>query len=302
MDERPAKKPGHISRFSNFFKTPDTPEKWHKRLCWTENPRHLARVLLSDRLQFDSKVKILLAMPQSATEDFVGMRWLECRLEEQGHLKLAQVLRWEMLLGCDESTKDRITAWSQKIVEANIEARWIMQRKTYIQEEIVVLKGLTDTESAALPQLHAYEAEIQRLHDCYWANWKLTWKLQGDVPYGFFLRAFNSCRDNPHWYQSKWLRQDCAGRGGCCGRECGCCEEFETNHEKKHPRGHCTSGCGCCIRFYGKLTSEYDRSSDMDDFPFDILAYESYYSTRIFRAYIWGLSFLDEMGLYGSYW
>lgn len=109
-DERSAKRPGCISPIAKFFKScftdiPDTPENWHEHLCRTENPRHLAGTLLSDRLQIDDKVKILLAMPHSATEDFIGMRWLECRLEEHGYNKLAQVLRWEMLVACDEDKK-----------------------------------------------------------------------------------------------------------------------------------------------------------------------------------------------------
>lgn len=285
LDERLAKRPGRISPVTKIFKScftdiPDTPENWYEHLCRTKNPRHLASTLLSDRQQFDDKVKILLAMPHSATLDLISMRWLECRLEEHGYHKLAQVLRWKMLFACDEDTKNRITAWSQKMVEADIEARWIIQRQTYIQEEIGALKRLNDTDLVTMPQLHAYEAELQRLYDCYLGNRKFIWKLEGDVPSGFFIRAFSPCRDNPHWYQSKWHRQDCAGRGGCCGRACGCCEKVGTHHGKKHSRRHCNSGCGCCIRSYGRLTSEYDMPSDMDDFPFDIDAYDSYYSTR----------------------
>ena len=289
-----------ITKLFRFSVPNDTPEDWNEHLDRTKNPKGLASPLLSCQRTFEDKVKILVAMPDSACEKHRDMRWLESRLEERGHDQLAQIVRWKMFWALDMDKIDRFHMWSQQVVEADIEARWIIQREAYIQEEICALKRLGDTDLVTNPQLNAYETELQRLNTCYWNNKKTIWKLEGNVPTGVVTRAFRACRADPNWYLSAWLRRDCAGRGGCCGRECGCCEKVGA-HRGQHSRGHCTSACGCCIRTQGRLTSEYDRPSDMDDFPFDIDSYEEAYSKRIFQAYIWGLTFLDEtMG--GNYW
>ncbi|KAF3405308.1 hypothetical protein DPV78_002212 [Talaromyces pinophilus] len=74
---------------------------------------------------------------------------------------------------------------------------------------------------------------------------------------------------NPQWrlimgkqpYAWVQARNQCAYNGGCCGRECQCCEKplkVVTAHEMSFigPRkkksgiyGHCTAECGCCIRY-----------------------------------------------------
>lgn len=284
-----------------FFKPllhTDTPEYWYQYLCQINNPKDLTRPLLSNKRSFADKVKILLAVPESALARSVDMRWLESVLEKHGHYQLAQLVRWKMFWTIDTHRINKIKRWSQRIVKADVEFRWILQREAYIQQEIGALKTLDGADlTITRNQLIAYETELQRLNGYYWKSRKLTGELKGNLP-DDITRAFNACRSNPAWYLCAWMRQDCAERGGCCGRGCGCCDETY----RGQPRGHCTSACGCCIRAEDRLTSEYDRPIDMQDYPFDIACYLSPYSKRLFRAYIWGLSFLDEMGLPGSYW
>ena len=289
-----------ISRLFRSSVPNDTPEDWNEHLCRTKNLKDLASPLLSCQRTFEDKVKILLSMPDLNHVQPIDIRWLEFKLEECGHEKLVQILRMIIFWGSHKVLRDIFLNWSQQVVEADIEARWIVQREIYIQEEIGALKKLDDTDLTTNPQLSAYETELQRLNTCFWDNRKTIWKLEGNLLTGVVTRAFKTCRSDPNWYLSAWLRRDCAGRGGCRGRQCGCCEKVGT-HRGEQPRGHCTSACGYCIRTQGRLTSEYDRSSDMDDFPFDIETYESPYSARIFRAYIWGLDFLDEMGIHGNF-
>ncbi|KAL3451667.1 hypothetical protein BJX65DRAFT_223051 [Aspergillus insuetus] len=80
----------------------------------------------------------------------------------------------------------------------------------------------------------------------------LTWmyRMYWRLPYD---------KDGRHalWYLQ---RQECSDRGGCCARECGCCEKLlheyvlhkyglDKEHTKR-PRkvyGHCTSECACCV-------------------------------------------------------
>jgi hypothetical protein len=66
-------------------------------------------------------------------------------------------------------------------------------------------------------------------------------------------------RDKPYIWVKQ--RNACAQSGGCCGRECGCCEEplaLIRIVSRRIPRknnvslyGHCTAECGYCIKHNG---------------------------------------------------
>lgn len=55
----------------------------------------------------------------------------------------------------------------------------------------------------------------------------------------------------------------------------------------------------------GEIGIDHDKKkgSDMEDFPFAIaVSRPKSYSWKIYRAYISGLSFLEELGLFGYFW
>ena len=310
-----AKKYNHLSlritimcSRSLFNNKKRSPGDWHQRLIQTQNPRELVDTLLSDELTFEEQVKIVLAMPKSATNKLVDVRWLESKLEKHGHHQLCRVVRWNMFWNLDTVSRKNIREWSHAMVKTDIEVRWVMQREAYVREKLHALRKLLKLygpDSIDVRKKHeimGYSEELKDLNLLYHAYQKRIWKLKGDVPVGVLTRAFMKCRENPDWYLSAWLRQDCAGRGGCCGRGCGCCEIAGTHREHGQARGHCITACGCCIRTRALEIRKYGGQDDMEDFPFDIVSYKSSYSKQIFRAYIWGLSFLDEMGLCGNYW
>jgi hypothetical protein len=90
----------------------------------------------------------------------------------------------------------------------------------------------------------------------------LIWK------YNHYWRRDNN---NKHGRSRLWQsrRQECASRGGCCARDCGCCEkvlyEYPLRQWQNEGRGsslgdtmymrkvyaHCTSECGCCVITHG---------------------------------------------------
>lgn len=285
-----------------FSRHKRTPEEWFQHLRRSENPLVLTKPLLSGQ-PFTDKVKILLAMPDSAYKERVWMRELESTLENAGYIELAQVVRWRVFLNRD-GDRGVFLRWSQNLIEADIEARWIVQREICVGEEVRALEktmslcpdGQKTTELSH--QLNTYQEELQDLGKRYWIHSRSYWKLEGGMPGGVFIRGFRACREDPDWYLSAWLRQDCAGRGGCCGRSCGCCEKPRET-KRGWSRGHCTSACGCCVRSSPNITG--GTQNDIADFPFDVVSYNTSYSHRVFRAYIWGLTFIDDMGLIGYY-
>lgn len=61
----------------------------------------------------------------------------------------------------------------------------------------------------------------------------------------------------------EYLVKDCAGKGGCCGCDCGCCVNRPINLKtRKLGVGHCTAECGCCAEARGfELTDDEKRAS-----------------------------------------
>ena len=269
----------------------------------TTDPLKLTDLLLSNRPLAD-KVRLLFALPLKAVHDKTGMRLLESQLEERDRGQLAQAVRWLEFCNKPKERRDVALEWSEHIIKGDIVMRWMVQRGIYLREEAralqksLVLDDKTEREArAGRYKLKDYEDELRHLNDGYWEMSRELYLLEANIPDGALKRAFESCRADPEWYLSQWLREDCARRGGCCGRDCGCCEKARTNHYEWN-RGHCTKACGCCLRKKqcgDEAALSNKNESEMDDV--DIASRNSPYGIRLFRAYIWGLSALDELNL-----
>lgn len=126
-------------------------------------------------------MKILLEAPSSAIKS-INMRWLESTLEKNGHYQLVQLVCWRLFWVMDKTCKHQVRKWSQQVIKADSETRWIIQRDAYVLQEIRALEGLGGADlRTTKPQLNAYKTELQRLNDCYWSKRKLTWNLKGKI-------------------------------------------------------------------------------------------------------------------------
>lgn len=80
-----------------------------------------------------------------------------------------------------------------------------------------------------------------------------------------FTRGIDLWRSDSRWYMHRVLRQDCAERGGCCERSCGCCLRRELS-ERRFAGGHCTAECHCCKKARRPQTNtESKRSEVLED-------------------------------------
>lgn len=64
------------------------------------------------------------------------------------------------------------------------------------------------------------------------------------------------------------------------------------------------TACGCCIRTHGRSGNLEDGDLDLrgiHGMSIDVTT-NAAYSRRFLRAYIWGLSFVDELGLVNYWW
>lgn len=271
-----------------------TPEDWAKYLRRNKNPRTLAKTLLSKHRTMADKSLILWHMPISVAENDIDMRWLEQKLKDAGYFKLTQITRFLMSEVLSANRKKQNEQWAQSMITLDIEARWVVQRELYVQEEAQALsKALNLSEDKQLPgstecsQLCIYEEELEQLNTQYWEYLRLSGKLLGDIPNGPLRMAFAAYRKDPYWYMNMFLVKECANRGGCCRFGCGCCYR-DRNIHRSWEKGHCTSACGCCIRTK-KSQKKVRKQDDLEDFPFDIVADRTRYSLRLYSAYIWGL-------------
>lgn len=278
-----------------------TLEDWLKGIKRIKTPQDETQVLLSDWPLAD-KIKVLLLLPKKAIRNTTGMRILETRLEDSRHIQLAQVVRWLSFWNLPRRSLKWNLEWSHHMILGDIGMRWIVQMEVYIQVEVKALrKSLAlstkneKEKSVMITQLRDLENLLERLNNEYWTLGRMVGLANGLIPAGALNRAFKSWRADPDWYLCDWLRQDCANRGGCCGRRCGCCEKARTT-SRQWNRGHCTTLCGRCIRTQKRSCIESGQS-ELEDISTVKVSYMSEYSARINRAYIWGLTFLDDLGL-----
>lgn len=170
----------------------------------------------------------------------------------------------------------------------------IVQRETYLKEECERLNKKRKDGALTKPdeeQLECWVSELEDLNREYWRQERQDYLLEPNAPpQGPFRRAFDFTHRNPIWHlESPWLRSDCAGRGGCCGRGCGCCERPRSTTRMRH-FGHCTAACGCCQRArgfelkpgsddHGLVRSSVDKLKERKD---------CHHQDRLLRAYVFG--------------
>ena len=253
----------------------------------------------------DPKAEVLKEVKEVKEARLSDILWLESKLETAGEAKLAQITRCCLAIILPEEDDDDII-WSCHVIKGNIKARWIVQREIFLEEEIQALRktlpliadenGKVKEEKAeAESRLSAFEQELKRLDSEYWEHKYHLRGLEAFSPTFLFGRALQAHRKDPNWYLSDWLRLDCAGRGGCCGRDCGCCEKPRGTHRNcDWDRGHCTGACGCCIRTKGSSKEaklDDDLGACLKGVPAII---GGLYGVQLHFAYIWGLDIRDD--------
>lgn len=212
---------------------------------------------------------------------------LEDILEKMGQKELAQWLRFKQYLWW-ETNPEGFWKWSQKLIETDIRLREIVQREMLFQEEF---QNLVAASHPSQVELYVYNNELNLLHEQYSRLERAYNALEASCPSEPAKRAYFSVRKNPHWHLlNAWLRKDCANRGGCCGRDCKCCERPPSSSRLKG-WGHCTAQCKCCYRVRGFAMHTADTELCQPKFTIgapDSLKWDPY-SLALHTAYIWGL-------------
>lgn len=198
----------------------------------------------------------LLCLPGDRTPE-------EDLLEEKGDIQLLQRYRWNLHHnGKSTWNTDRVDLAGLLKVELALREN---------DQRHVALTGKLDARrryeinvklkfAEEITAVQSIESEIKKLIRDYWDLERRWWQIRSSFPRTPLSRGVDLWRSNPMWYLHQDLREDCAGRGGCCERDCGCCPKRRERPGRNLAAGHCTVECSCCEKVRGfELDAEQKR-------------------------------------------
>lgn len=164
----------------------------------------------------------------------------EQALEGVGHSRSAQSFhRARSLKGYTNETR----LWIQEIINIENDLMGTVQRETFVREELEAVNANPTPGNES--QIAKIEEELRILLCLYIYESDLYDSIVALCPEESFARGFLEWRRQ---HLSPDFRWECARKGGCCGRDCGCCEKPRSTTRGKARHGHCTGECGCCRR------------------------------------------------------
>ncbi|CAG7926330.1 unnamed protein product [Penicillium olsonii] len=136
-----------------------------------------------------------------------------------------------------------------------------VQREERLHNQITALQKASAIESST-PELDEITKELQETQKTYARKEHALYKAEC-LLHPVLKEAYIKLRRDATWFMREGLVQDCADRGGCCGRQCGCCAKRHLSTRRRRGEGHCTTECGCCIssRGYDLPKEEKDKIS-----------------------------------------
>ncbi|RAK97700.1 uncharacterized protein BO80DRAFT_457952 [Aspergillus ibericus CBS 121593] len=160
-------------------------------------------------------------------------------LEQTGRWNKAQRLRccqgrWQV--AHDKKTKEAVPS----MLENDMRQQEIIQREAFLLEECQRVDRRVLLTKDDQKQLEEWQKERYTLNQELWRAEREGYMLWQRMPKSPYQRGMATKRKHPEWYMMKSLRLDCAGRGGCCGRDCRCCERPRGTIRLK-AFGHCTA-------------------------------------------------------------
>lgn len=93
--------------------------------------------------------------------------------------------------------------------------------------------------------------ELQRIKRIYVERETNLYLKEAALPPMTLAPLYSYIRADPRWYLGKWVVSECAARGGCCGRDCGCCAKRLFHKPRRSMSGHRSLACPCCERRRG---------------------------------------------------
>lgn len=131
----------------------------------------------------------------------------------------------------------------------------ILQREMHLSALVSYHETMTEEQIARNPahanELRGWETELKQLNRDYWMHRDKLTEIEKSKPRGNMVEDYYRIQHRRPHVLWRLERIFCQLRGGCCARDCGCCER--TWRTIRDPHGlpgylHCSRGCGCCQR------------------------------------------------------
>ncbi|CAP98747.1 Pc22g14590 [Penicillium rubens Wisconsin 54-1255] len=202
-------------------------------------------------------------------------------LESSGDICLLQRYRYSTFANRD--TPPPYPTDLKGLLQTEVALRENTQREIALKEKIEEL-AKEDTYATVVQDL---QEELSTLSKEYWTLERRWWEIRSSYCDGPLARGIEFWRSQPKWYMHRVLVEDCVGRGGCCGRDCGCCSHRQS--ERKFAVGHCTVECSCCERARGFALDPEQKSQLRETFKLDCNRPRAWYYDRMRTASLLGL-------------
>ena len=164
--------------------------------------------------------------------------------------------------------------------------RELIQREERLNHKVIALKKAMVIESNENFDATEFDNANQQLKETQ-AEYPSKEYALYRAEYRFHLSfkdLYNSLRRDSKWFMREEMVQECSDRGGCCSRECGCCERRHLSKRKKG-RGHCTIECGCCIGFRGFELPEEQKQGMSKDFETMVNEFNSAHTIHLANCF-----------------
>lgn len=139
-----------------------------------------------------------------------------------------------------------------EIFRLDYQIRLLAQREESLSHQATASKKITDTITTTDFDSKIRSTRAQRLrHEA------TMFRLITELP-KWLKGLYYALRRDPLWYMREEMVHDCAGRGGCCSRGCGCCAKRSLSENIK-ASGHCTPECWCCKCYRDSSLTEEDQ-------------------------------------------
>jgi hypothetical protein len=205
---------------------------------------------------------------------FDGKTVIEVALEKSGDINALQRYRQKII----PRTADEFEIPVMRLISYEYGLRATVQREISLNEELTEKRrSLTEIEK-----------ELQDLKKQYWFFMQERCQAKSALPTGPLTRAIDLWRSHPRWYMHQFLVQSCAERGGCCGRDCGCCVNRPIPQSRKLGVGHCTTECGCCAEYRGFDLTEDDKRKRLEIWDISANGRSKIYSRVVLNVLLFG--------------
>ncbi|KAJ5928423.1 hypothetical protein N7466_007379 [Penicillium verhagenii] len=146
------------------------------------------------------------------------------------------------------------------LIEAETALRTSVQREEYIKHSIRASEE-GSSEPSPVPTTER-QRELLKIQEKLPILQQTLYEAEWAFPHSIRTR-YRSVTKDPSWYLRSELVNYCVKKGGCCSRECGCCEKRQFSSERNFGVGHCTSYCACCdVARGGEITDECRKSME----------------------------------------